>query len=70
MTSARALHVRFVNYKVVKFEAITRRLVRQSINRTCKIRTFTHLKVVWYQKLDLKNNVFIDRNMVETGVLY
>ena len=52
------------------FEAITRRLRRQSINRTCKIRLFTHLKVVWYRKLDLKNIVFIDRNMVKTGVLY
>ena len=70
MTFARALHVRFVNYKVVKFEGKIRRLRRQIINRTCKIRTFTHLKAVWCRKLHLKNNVFIDRNMVKAGVLY
>ena len=65
ITSERALHVLFVNY----FEAMTRRPRRQIINRTCKIRIFTHLKMVWYQKLDLKNNLFIDRNMAKTGVL-
>ena len=47
------------------FEAITHRLRRQDINRTCTIRTFTNLKVAWYRKLDLKNNVFIDRYMVK-----
>ena len=39
-----------------------------------KLRSMTqamcHLKVVCYRKFDLKNIVFIDRNMVKTDVLY
>ena len=70
MTFARVLHVHFVNYKAVEFEAIPRRLARQIINKTCYKRTFTHLEAVRYRKLGLKGNVFIDISMIKTGVLY
>ena len=50
------------------FEAIARRLAKQTINRTCISRIFTYIETVLSRKLYLIGYVVIVRNMFLNGV--
>ena len=45
------------------FKAIAGRIGEQTINRPCKIRTFTYIEAVLNGKLDLNGSVLIVSNM-------
>ena len=63
MTSARALHVRFVKKQIKSnFEALARRLGKQSTNGTCIKATFTYIETVLNSKFNLNGSIVIVRN--------